>query len=93
MGTHLYVCDSGKPMVIATEGPPPRWVTCPVCNAVECQHCDGAQLQGATQDFLGGARVAYRCPVGHEKVLRMPTGGGLPESAQCVECDGMMLPV
>ncbi len=92
MGTHLYVCDNGGPMVVATVGPPPRWITCPVCTAVECARCDGAQLSGDAQGFAGGAYIVYRCEAGHEKPLRLPVGKDLPESVQCVECDGVMLP-
>ena len=92
MGTHLYVCENGGPMVIATEGAPPRWVTCPSGRAVDCQRCDGAELQGVGQDFGGGQRFVYRCKSGHEKGLRMPDGVGRPESAHCTDCDGLMLP-
>ena len=80
-------------MLVTTEGTPPRWVTCPACTIVDCERCDGAQLQGDAASFTGGASGLYRCEAGHEKVLTMPLGLGLPESAQCPECDGMMLPL
>jgi hypothetical protein len=92
MGAHLYLCDNGGPMVVATDGAPPRWVTCPACNVVDCNQCKGAKLQGAAPDFAGGASAVYRCEAGHEQTLRMPVGLEVPESAQCVRCDGMMLP-
>jgi hypothetical protein len=92
MGAHLYVCDNGGPMVVATDGAPPRWVTCPACNIVDCSQCKGAQLQGGAEDFEVGASAVYRCPSGHEQMLRMPVGKDLPESAQCSRCDGMLLP-
>lgn len=91
MGTHLYVCDNGGSMVVAMEGPPAPWVTCPVCEGIECGQCDGAELQGGAQDFAEGVVARYRCAAGHEKTLRVPGGAGLPESAQCTECSGMLL--
>lgn len=91
MGTHLYVCENGGPMVVATEGTPPRWVTCPIDSTVECARCGGAQLQGEAQAFTGGSSALYRCKWGHGQTLRI-SGVGLPESAQCPVCDGLMLP-
>ena len=93
MGTHLYLCDKGEPMVIALEGMPPPWVTCPACDGIECNRCDGAELQGEAPAFSEGAQALYRCKAGHQKALRAPAGQGLPESAQCTECDGMLLAV
>ena len=93
MGTHLYVCDKGPPMVVATQGAPPRWITCPACATFECDRCDGAQLEGEAEQFADGRSVLFRCEAGHEKTLRIPASGGVPESASCVECDGMMLVV
>lgn len=93
MGTHLYVCENGGPLVIATEGTPPPWITCPVCAANECGRCDGAKLQGLAEEFARGTSAVFRCSVGHEKEIRVPGGVRLPESAQCVECDAMMLPI
>ena len=93
MSAHLYVCDSGGPMVVAMDGAPPRWVTCPVCTGFECSKCPGAQLQGEAPDFPGGSSLVYRCEAGHEQQLRLPQGVEMPESAQCSRCDGMMLPV
>jgi hypothetical protein len=91
MGAHLYVCESGGPMVVGMDGPPAPWVTCPVCTASECSKCDGAQLQGDAPPFEGGTTAAYRCPAGHEKTFVIPPGRGVPESAQCTECGLMLL--
>lgn len=93
MGTHLYICENGGSMVVAMDGMPAPWVTCPECDGIDCDRCDGAQLQGDATAFSEGARAVYRCAAGHEKTLRVPSGAGLPESAQCTECDGMLLPV
>jgi hypothetical protein len=92
MGTHLYVCENDGPLVVATEGAPPRWVTCPTGNGVECNRCEGAQLQGAAKDFGEGEGFVYRCKSGHARTLRLPAGVGRPESAHCPDCDGLMLP-
>jgi hypothetical protein len=92
MGTHLYVCENGGPMIVATTGAPPRWVTCPSGTGIECDRCDGAQLQGVAPDFGGGVPFVYRCKSGHEKTLQLPTGMRRPESAHCTDCDGLMLP-
>jgi hypothetical protein len=93
MSAHLYVCDVGGPMVVATEGAPPRWVTCPDCAGFECCKCPGALLQGDAPDFTGGSSRVYRCEAGHEQTLRFPADMQMPESAQCSRCDGLMLPV
>lgn len=93
MGTHLYVCQNGNgSFVVATPGKPPAWVTCPVTSGHECERCDGAELFGDAPDFRDGVEVRYACGGGHEIALRVPEGAGKPESAQCTECDGMMLP-
>ena len=93
MGAHLYVCDSSGPMVVATDGKPPRWVTCPACSVVECCCCKGAKLEGDAPGFSAGSSMTYRCEAGHTARLQVPDDTDLPESASCPECDGMMLPV
>ncbi len=80
-------------MVVALEGSPPPWVTCPECDGIECDRCDGAELGDEAPAFSGGVAGLYRCPAGHERVLRVPLDRGLPESAQCTECTGMLLAV
>lgn len=80
-------------MVVAMEGAPPRWVTCPACAGFECSRCPGALLQGDAPDFTGGSSRVYRCEAGHEQTLRLPAGVPIPESAQCSRCDGLMLPL
>jgi len=91
MGTHLYICDQGGPMTVATEEPPPRWVTCPICVANECRRCNGADLEGDADEFSEGTSARYRCDSKHERTLRVPAGEDLPESAECPECGGMLL--
>jgi hypothetical protein len=94
MHTHLYVCEEGGPMVLGVAGTPPLWVTCPIGpKGLECMRCDGARLEGPAEAFSGGVAVAYACASGHQRVLQVPSGIGLPESAQCPECDGLLLPV
>ncbi len=80
-------------MVVATEGAPPRWVTCPACAGFECCKCPGAMLQGDAPDFAGGLSIVYRCEAGHEQTLRLPADVQMPESAQCSRCERLMLPV
>jgi len=93
MGSHLYVCDSGGPMTLEIDGSPPKWVTCPVCSkALECANCPGAQLQGEAPAFPVATKVFYRCPLGHQRTIALRAGDGQPESAQCPECDGMLMP-
>jgi hypothetical protein len=93
MGTHLYVCDEGGPLVVATPGTPPGWVTCPLGSGYECSRCKGAALQGEAEPFCGGPASLYACAAGHRQVLQTPMGKGLPESAECPECKGTLLPV
>jgi hypothetical protein len=93
MSTHLYVCDNGGPMTLGVDGTPPAWATCPVCvTALECTSCQGAQLQGAAQPFKVASSIGYRCANGHLRTLSLPEGAQAPESAQCPDCDGMLLP-
>lgn len=93
MGLHLYVCDTGGPMTLAIDGSPPRWATCPVCvKSVECERCRGAQLQGEAPHVATGPMLVYRCPAGHTRAIATPVGVDRPESAQCPECDGMLVP-
>jgi hypothetical protein len=92
MGTHLYMCDEGGPMVLGVEGMPPQWITCPVCvKALECARCDGAQLQGDAPPFTEGSSVAYRCEGGHGRTIRLPSGVAPPESVHCPDCGGMLM--
>ncbi len=93
MSTHLYVCDNGGPMTLGVDGTPPLWATCPVCvTALECTSCAGAQLQGAAAPFKVASSIAYRCASGHVRTLSLPLGALAPESAQCPDCNGMLLP-
>lgn len=94
MRTYLYTCDEGGPMVLGVDGTPPAWVTCPVgLKGLECTHCDAAKLVGPAPPFAGGVLVEYRCKSGHSRVLHLPSDTGLPETAQCRECDEMLMPV
>ena len=94
MGTHLYLCENGGPMVVATDGTAPQWVTCPVCvKALECSDCPGAQLQGDAPAFPVASTVRYRCSAGHERLIMLPAGMQTPESTHCPDCNGMAMPV
>ncbi len=80
-------------MVLRVDGTPPQWATCPVCvKALECSRCEGAQLQGEAPAFGDGTAVLYRCQAGHERTIHLPPGAGVPESAHCPDCGGMLLP-
>ena len=92
MGVHLYVCDSGGPMALGVDGSPPQWATCPACvKSLECDRCPGAQLQGEALGFTPGAELVYRCAHGHERRITAAVGAEPPESAQCPDCDEMLL--
>jgi hypothetical protein len=94
MGTHLYLCEEGGPMILGVDGTPPQWATCPVCTkALECAQCEGAKLQGEADPFTGGTTIEYRCSAGHRRTLHIPADREQPESAHCPECGGMLLPV
>jgi hypothetical protein len=89
MGTHLYVCEKGGPMVLGIDGTPPHWATCPFSH--DGAPCDGAKLDGDAEPFTGGAAVEYRCAAGHARVIRVPAGRSSPESAHCPDCGGTLL--
>lgn len=92
MVTHLYICEEGGTMTLGIEGSPPKWVTCPICDkALECTSCPGAQLGGLAPPLTAGVVALYRCAAGHQRRL-MYAGDAPPESAQCPDCDGMLLP-
>lgn len=79
-------------MALGIDGTPPPWATCPVCvKSLECERCPGAQLQGDSPPFATGARLVYRCARGHERGITPAAGAEPPESAQCPDCDGMLL--
>lgn len=93
MGSHLYVCEGGGPMTLAIEGTPPKWVTCPIgAKALECASCPGAYLKGDAPPFPVAAKILYRCAAGHVRTIMLRAGDRQPESAQCPECEGMLLP-
>jgi hypothetical protein len=80
-------------MTVGIDGTPPGWATCPECAAaLECTSCEGAKLQGAAAPFEVALTVRYRCARGHERTFTLPEGRQPPESAQCPDCDGMLLP-
>lgn len=80
-------------MTLEIDGSPPPWVTCPVCTkALECAACPGAQLQGEAPPFEVATKVLYRCAAGHQRTIMLRAGDSQPESAQCPECDGMLMP-
>jgi len=91
MATHVYTCERGGPLVVATDGVAPRWVTCPAGTDVDCERCNGAELQRAAPEFAGGSSALYRCPAKHELTLRTPSGRAVPESAECPVCKGIMV--
>ncbi len=94
MRTHLYVCESGGPTTIGTDGPAPLWVTCPACvKSLECTQCDGAQLAGDAPPFEAARSLRYRCSAGHERNVTLPAGTGVLESMHCPDCNGMALPI
>jgi hypothetical protein len=81
-------------MKLGIDGSPPKWATCPICvKSLECTKCEGAQLQGTATDFAPGPTVTYRCPAGHQRAITVSAGDLQPESAQCPDCDGMLMPV
>lgn len=95
MGTHLYFCEAGGDMILAVDGTPPKWATCPVCvTSLECTTCKGAELRGEAPPFPIKRKVLYRCSKGHERTIAMATTQDeRPESANCPDCDEMLLPV
>jgi hypothetical protein len=94
MRTHLYVCESGGPTMLSTDGAAPQWVTCPACvKSLECTKCEGAQLAGEAPAFDVARTLRYRCSSGHERSVALPEGIGVLESMHCPECNGMSLPV
>ncbi|MFO0588218.1 MAG: hypothetical protein U0441_11790 [Polyangiaceae bacterium] len=94
MRMHLYVCETGGPTTIGTDGAAPQWITCAACvKSLECDKCDGAQLQGDAPAFEVATHLTYRCSAGHERLIALPAGAGIPESTHCPDCNGMALPV